>query len=735
MKVSTTAGSCSCTLETDSNSDNVTSTSDSNSGGDVGDAGEEVGGRVVAVVGVKLDSKSKELLTWALVKVAQPGDHVVAVHVLDPNYEKSEPLSLVKSFDSMLAAYEGFCNLKQVHLKLKVCRGSPVRKVLAREAKLENAINLIIGTSGSHHAIRSSVSLAKYCARKVTKSISVIAVENGKIVYQREASGSVGYESSSDSDVPYSRFKRRKTLGKSPLSLTPKKDSCTAENNHMALVPVKPIEVPESKSRWTLLRRVFLHNILAPEKCPGKRSSVIQWVWKRPSRQSFAAIYPDHKQSVSDKDEPHRTNLDEEKGAIIPAGSDINSILDECFVILPEELEGLSEKYVSICRLFSYQEICSATSDFRPGKSSPFIISQFGAWHLHFSLNVSITVENLIGKGGSSKVYKGCLPDGKQLAVKILKPSEAVAQQFRSEIEILTTLHHKHIISLFGFCLEENNLLLVYDLLSRGSLEENLHGSKKDQNSFNWEERYRVALGVAKALDHLHNASDEPIIHRDVKSSNILLSNDSEPQLSDFGLATLASSCSNHLDSIDVAGTFGYLAPEYFMHGKINEKIDVYAFGVVLLELLSGKKPIDNGNGKGQESLVMWAKQVLKGGNMRELLDPSLIDAYEHDQFEIMVLAASLCIRGAPGIRPQIDTVVKLLQGEAETIKWAMEEGKAEEVDAVDGEQPPSNIQSFINLALLNLEDESSLSCNSTGPTISVEDYLQGRFSRSSSFD
>ncbi|MCD7450161.1 hypothetical protein HAX54_003942 [Datura stramonium] len=700
MKVSN--GSCSCTAESDKR---VASTSITGEDIDV-----EVGGRVAAVVGVKLDSRSKELLTWALVKVAQPGDHVVAVHVLDPNSEKSAPLSLVKSFDSMLAAYEGFCNLKQVHLKLKVCRGSPVRKVLAREAKLESATNLIIGTSGSHHAIRSSVSLAKYCARKVTKSISVFAVENGKIVYQREASASVGDESSSDSDVPQSRFKRRRTLTKSPLSLTPKEDSCTAENNHMALVPVKPIEVPESKSRWTLLRRVFLHNIMAPEKYPGRRSSVMQWVWKRPSRQSFAAIYPDHKQSASDKDEPHGTNLDEEKGAIIPAGSDANPISDECFVILPEELEGLPERYSSICRLFSYQELCSATSDFLP--------------------------ENLIGKGGSSKVYKGCLPDGKQLAVKILKPSEAVAKQFRSEIEILTTLHHKHIISLFGFCLEENNLLLVYDLLSRGSLEENLHGSKKDQNSFSWEDRYKVALGVAEALDHLHNAAGGPIIHRDVKSSNILLSDDSEPQLSDFGLATLASSCSNHLDSIDVAGTFGYLAPENFLHGKITEKIDVYAFGVVLLELLSGKKPIDNGNGKGQESLVMWAKQVLKGGNMRDLLDPSLIDAYEHDQFEIMVLAALLCIRRAPGIRPQIDIVVKLLQGEAETIKWAREEGKAsEEVDAVDGEQPPSNIQSFINLALLNLEDESSLSCNSTGPIISVEDYLQGRFSRSSSFD
>lgn len=266
-------------------------------------------------------------------------------------------------------------NSLQVHLKLKVCRGSPVRKVLAREAKLESATNLIVGTSGNHHTIRSSVSIAKYCARKVAKSISVIAVDNGKIVYQRDSGASSVGDESSDSDVPESTFKRRKTLRKSPLSLTPKraaeKDSCP-ENNAMALVPVRSVEVHQSKSRWALLRRVFLHNIVASEKSPTKRSSMMQWVWKRPSRQSFAAIYPDHKQSVSDKDEPHRTKLDEEKGAIIPFGSNASALSDECFVILPEELEGLTERYSSICRLFSYQELCSATSSFLPGMSRPF---------------------------------------------------------------------------------------------------------------------------------------------------------------------------------------------------------------------------------------------------------------------------------------------------------------------------------------------------------------------------
>lgn len=173
------------------------------------------------------------------------------------------------------------------------------------------------------------------------------------------------------------------------------------------------------------------------------------------------------------------------------------------------------------------------------------------------------------------------------------------------------------------------------------------------------------------------------------------------------------------------------------MHGKINEKIDVYAYGVVLLELLSGRKPIDNTNAKGQESLVMWAKQILENGKPTDLLDLSLIDTYEHDEFERMVLAATLCIKRAPKLRPPINIVVKLLQGEEEAINWARQRGGngSEEVDVESEEEDaPANIQSFLNVALQNLDSDSLSSCSSD-QHISVEDYLRGRYSRSSSFD
>ncbi|KAK4414520.1 Proline-rich receptor-like protein kinase PERK9 [Sesamum alatum] len=683
------------------------------SGGESTTAAGTVGddGGAVVVVGMRQDSRSRELLTWALVKVAQSGDRVVALHILDPNADKSALLSLVKTFDSVLAAYEGFCNLKEVDLKLKVCKGSPIRKILTQEAKSCGATSLILGASGVHHKIRSRISVAKYCAKNLQKNVSVMCVDNGKILFQRESNAS-GVSLFGSLDVSGSRMKRRKTLPKSPLSLPPERvlssSSNGSEGTSMALVPLRTQQLPESKSGWSVLRRVFLHKRGVTEASSPKKSSLVQWILRLPSRQSFAAIYPDQKQiTAPDKDDCH-VDLDPENGAIVLYSAGTNSTYSSSIFL--EELKALGEKYSTTCQLFSYQDLLSATNNFLP--------------------------ENLIGKGGSSEVYRGCLPGGRQLAVKILKPSsEDVLKQFVSEIEIITSLHHKNIISLLGFCFEEDKLLLVYNLLSRGSLEENLHGTQKSENLFGWEERYKVALGVVEALDHLHNTA-ESIIHRDVKSSNILLSDNFEPQLSDFGLATWASSCSHHMSASDVAGTFGYLAPEYFMHGKLNEKIDVYAFGVVLLELLSGRKPIDNGFPNGQESLVMWAKHILKEGKISELQDPKLVNACNWDQFEKMVLAATLCIRLEPQSRPETSLVLKLLRGDPEVVQWARQETETSEdqFNFINSEQSTTNIQSFINLALLNLDDDSA-SSSSTEQNLSVEDYLGGRWSRSSSFD
>ncbi|XP_062007354.1 protein kinase STUNTED [Rosa rugosa] len=700
-----------------------------------GEAGKTV------VVGVKLDSHSKELLTWALVKVAEPGDHVIAIHVLDSTSEETSCLlSMVKTFDSVLSAYEGFCSLKQIDLKLKVCRGNPIRKVLVREAKAFHADTLIVGTSKTHHRIRSSVSVAKYCAWKLPKSFSVFAVDNGKVVFKREEADNCAHQSQDTNhksspknvevleDVKLNQCKKKslKTkcqncegdsvlLDNSGTQLTAELPGDGNEDNSLALVPFQRMNSIKAqnphcfKPGWSILRWRFLRRQQHKKKSDEKTSVLVR-VSKPLSSHTSAVVYPDQKHSNSSQDGDHSSMPDGVSSTTVSLGS--NEIFppltpNHGMETLPEEFLDLCKKYSSSCRLFSYEELLLATSNFLP--------------------------ENMVGKGGSSHVYRGHLLDGKELAVKILKPSADILKEFVHEVEIITTLNHKNIISLYGLCFD-NNLVLVYDFISRGSLEDNLHGNKKDGNSFGWKDRYNVALGVAEALNYLHNGCEEPVIHKDVKSSNILLSDDFEPQLSDFGLASLAST-STHIDCTDVAGTFGYLAPEYFMHGKVSDKIDVYAFGVVLLELLSGRQPIYSKCAKDQESLVMWAKPILKGGEVAQLLDPSLGSDYDHDQIERMVLAANLCLRYAPGLRPGISIVLKLLQGDEEITRWARQEVSAsDELDALDGEAVPTNIKSHLNMALLDLEDDS-LSTSSGEQSISVEDYLQGRWSRSTSFD
>uniref|UniRef100_A0A804JL55 Protein kinase domain-containing protein n=1 Tax=Musa acuminata subsp. malaccensis TaxID=214687 RepID=A0A804JL55_MUSAM len=655
---------------------------------------EDEGGGKTVLVGIKMDADSRELLTWSLVKIADAGDRVFALHVLPSTpYDSSDAslgcsslLSIVKAFEAMLAVYEGFCNLKQVDLKMKIARGSSIRKVLVSEAIAYGASSLVVGVAKNSHGIGySSTSIAKYCARNLPRVCSVFAVSNGKTLFKREAlpasqpsaqnraknaaaAVSAGQQALTRS---YTKLLNRRpvksavakgqrpgttanTSSSSPRCLSNLKRSKSDCDNHIrkdrgslqrnqsvALVPAKKPEAPASRicllcadssevrPGWPLLRKAMLSN---RRTASADGSSVVQWAMRLPSRFSAtSAVHPDHRLVNSDARAYHRR--DAESGAVVPAEDTSSPLLHKEEHKIPKELEHLREKYSSICRLFSYKELCRMTSDFSP--------------------------EQLIGKGGSSRVYKGCLPDGKELAVKILKHSEDVMNEFISEIEIITALHHKNIISLFGFCFENKDLVLVYDFLSRGSLEDNLHGESSNKHTLSWAERFKVAAGTAEALDYLHGGAGnmQPVIHRDVKSSNILLSEDFEPQLADFGLAKWASASASQLICNDVAGTFGYLAPEYFMYGKVNEKIDVYAFGVVLLELISGRKPVTTGCSKGPESLVMWATQILQAGEVKELVDPCLGTCYDKAELERMMLAASLCIKRASRSRPQIALV------------------------------------------------------------------------------
>ncbi|KAJ3701764.1 hypothetical protein LUZ61_005469 [Rhynchospora tenuis] len=696
-------------------------------------------GRNTVVVGIKLDAQSKELLTWALVKVAGPGDRVYAVHVVPDTSSFSKRLE--ESLVSVLSVYDGFCNLKQIDLKLKICRGYSVRKALELEAISHGATNLIVGVTKSTFG-SPSTSMAKHCAKRLPSSCCVLAVSNGKIVFRRDAvpahtKSKDDYKSNpyhepyyEDKTAPrrsYSSSTRSKTKAAPTRTIslpagspkiqkerniippsTPKKsDSVSTGESISGLNPMSIGVSPDVMPGWPFLRKNLM---LERETAALERSnlSVVQWAMHLPSRYTAAS--------------PSRQSFDFEHkrgmfGTPVAGSHSEDKKTEE--KELPKVLVSLKEKYKSIFTLFSYSELQQITSNFAP-------------WRI-------------IGKGGSSHVYKGSSFDSRELAVKILKLSEENMDEFISEIEILGELKNENIISLVGFCFETDCLILVYEYLARGSLEEILHGGKEKKDKFGWNERYKVALGVASALNYLHgHGNNRPVIHRDVKSSNILLSMDFEPKLSDFGLAMWASDLKSHTTCNDVLGTFGYLAPEYFMYGKVNEKIDVYAFGVVLLELISGRKPVSTGCPKGQESLVMWAHLTLQEGKIGQLLDPSLPTESYSDQIERLILAASLCIRRTPQSRPHITMVLKLLKGDKDMLKWARSQitGVSAGSEAVENEIigiRDNKIQSYINLAFLDLDDDSA-SVSSVDnldfitANTSLEEYLKGRWSRSSSF-
>ncbi|KAL9266788.1 Receptor-like cytosolic serine/threonine-protein kinase RBK2-like protein [Drosera capensis] len=284
--------------------------------------------------------------------------------------------------------------------------------------------------------------------------------------------------------------------------------------------------------------------------------------------------------------------------------------------------------------------------------------------------------ECMIGEGGYAEVYKGVLQSGQYVAIKRLTKGnlEEMAADFLSELGIVVHVNHPNIAKVIGYGVE-GGMHLVLHLSPHGSLESLLRGSRE---KLKWDIRYKIALGSAQGLQYLHEGCQRRIIHRDIKSANILLTEDFEPQtledlndvviqISDFGLAKWLPENWTHHTVSKIEGTFGYLPPEFFMHGIVDEKTDIYAYGVLLLELISGRLALDDS----QKSLVMWAKPFLDKREYKELLDPSLNDAYDMKQLKNISLAASMCIHHCPIERPQMSEVVEILKGERHCSEFA----------------------------------------------------------------
>ncbi|CAM6044272.1 unnamed protein product [Sphagnum compactum] len=263
---------------------------------------------------------------------------------------------------------------------------------------------------------------------------------------------------------------------------------------------------------------------------------------------------------------------------------------------------------------------------------------------------------NLVHEGGWSNVYRGELKDGRLLAIERPNDSESQELLLTGGLEINSCLSHANIVPLIGYCVKNTQLILVYDFLHRQTLGDHLYG---EENVLGWEVRYKVAVGICKALEYLQDGSPQSVIHRDVKPSNILLSHDFRPQLSGFVLATWAAE-SPMYQWDGVVGTIGYIDPEYFTSGTAGDKSDVYSFGVVLLELITGRKPIDFSRST-DGTLQNWARRLLCEGNLNELVDPRLGSTYNVSQMQAMLSAAALCVQNSSQQRPKISEVLKML--------------------------------------------------------------------------
>ncbi|XP_050209373.1 probable receptor-like protein kinase At1g49730 isoform X2 [Mercurialis annua] len=296
----------------------------------------------------------------------------------------------------------------------------------------------------------------------------------------------------------------------------------------------------------------------------------------------------------------------------------------------PRPIRKLQEGPTSMFQKFSYKETKKATNNFN----------------------------TIIGQGGFGTVYHAQFSDGLAVAVKQMnKVSEQGEDDFCREIELLARLHHRHLVSLRGFCIKKQERFLMYEYMANGSLTDHLYSPGK--NPLAWHTRIQIAIDVANALDYLHFYCDPPLCHRDIKSSNILLDENFAAKLADFGLAHASKDGSICFEPVntDIRGTPGYMDPEYMVTQELTEKSDVYSYGVVLLEMVTARRAIQD-----NKNLVEWSQTFMESeSRLHELVDPCIRDSFDYDQLQTVLAIVKWCTQREGRARPSIKQVLRLL--------------------------------------------------------------------------
>ncbi|KAL6547006.1 Cold-responsive protein kinase 1 [Orobanche minor] len=293
--------------------------------------------------------------------------------------------------------------------------------------------------------------------------------------------------------------------------------------------------------------------------------------------------------------------------------------------------------------LYSYKELRIATDDFSP--------------------------VNKIGEGGFGSVYKGKLRNGRMAAIKVLSSeSRQGVREFLTEIQVISDVEHVNLVKLYGCCVEGNQRILVYNYLENNSLAHTLLGGSHSNIYFSWRTRVQICIGVAKGLAYLHEEVRPYIVHRDIKASNILLDKDLTPKISDFGLAKLIPANMTHV-STRVAGTIGYLAPEYAIRGQLTRRADIYSFGVLLIEIVSGRNNTNTRLPIDEQYLLERTWQLFERNELVALVDTSLNGDFDAEQACRFLKIGLLCTQDSPKLRPSMSTVVRMLtRGKEEDI-------------------------------------------------------------------
>ncbi|KAI3494924.1 hypothetical protein L1887_36966 [Cichorium endivia] len=291
----------------------------------------------------------------------------------------------------------------------------------------------------------------------------------------------------------------------------------------------------------------------------------------------------------------------------------------------------------------------------------------WGRWYTLRELEAAtngLSDENVIGEGGYGIVYSGILVDNTRVAVKNLLNNRGQAErEFKVEVEAIGRVRHKNLVRLLGYCVEGAYRMLVYEYVDNGNLDQWLHGDVGDVSPLTWSVRMNIVQGTAKGLAYLHEGLEPKVVHRDIKSSNILLDRQWNPKVSDFGLAKLLGSDTSYVTT-RVMGTFGYVAPEYACTGMLTEKSDVYSFGILIMELITGRNPVDYGRPQGEVNLVEWLKTMVGNRKADEVVDPKLTDMPSSKALKRILLVALRCVDPDAQKRPKMGHVLHMLEAD-----------------------------------------------------------------------